>query len=226
MPPSIGLIISTYGTPDYIKLAMEVMKRNGINIPVLVHDDSSSDENLKQVCKDYSCELISTSFKHGHYAGDVKALYSGLLWAADKNLEILVKMSRRFIPLFNWTKSLFDTIKRDPNSTYGNRCEHFKFPLRTECVAYETQHWLTHLEDLKKVINKNRDSIEYDIFNIAKTFGVWQEIGNNRMKKMPNILWHDCCKDDEYTQELNKFRKGVPLVPNVTLTQPSMPKFW
>lgn len=224
MYPSIGLIISTFGTPDYIKLAMEVMNRNKVKIPILIHDDASGNEGLPQVCKDYRIEFMSTPRTFGHYAGDVKALSNGLLWASSRNLDILVKMSRRFIPLFDWTKSLRETINKTPHSTYGNRCEHFRFPLRTECVAYTVLDWIKHLEDLQKVITKNQDSIEHDIFNIAKNFAVWEAIGNNRMKKMPNILWHDCCPEYEYIHELNKFRK-IPLVPNVVLAKPVMPKF-
>lgn len=227
MQPSIGLTISTFGTPEYIKLAMEVMKRNNISVPVLVHDDSSDEKTLKAVCKEYKCDFLSTEYRHGHFAGDVRALYSGILWAADENLDILVKMSRRFIPLFNWHKSLLETIQKSSNSTYGNRCKHFKFPLRTECVAYVVKDWINKLEDLEKVIKKNRDSIEHDIFNIAKSFGVWEEIGDNRMRKMPNVLWHDCYSEGEYMNELNRLRTpSVPLAPNVILTQPSMPKFW
>ena len=224
MNPSICLTISTFGTPEHIQLAMEVMKNNEIKVPVLVHDDSSGDKNLLNICRTYQCNFMSTSFRHGHYAGDVMALYNGLLWANKNNYDILVKMSRRFIPLFDWTKSLKELIQNTPNHTYGNRCNHFKFPLRTECVAYQVSHWLNHLEDLQKVIIKNTDSIEYDIFNIAKSYSVWMDIGNNRMSRMNNIMWHDCWKDEEYTQMLSKFKKTIPLVPNIDLAQPF--NFW
>jgi len=222
--PSIGLTISTFGTPDHIQLTMEVMKKNGVKVPVLVHDDSSVDyENLLNICRIYQCDFISTPFRYGHFAGDVMAVYNGLLWAKEYNFDILVKMSRRFIPLFDWTKSLIETIQNTPNHTYGNRCNHFRFPLRTECVAYKVSHWLNHLEDLQKVILKNTDSIEYDIFNIAKTYTVWKEVGCDRMDRMINIMWHDCYTDNEYAQMLNKYRikyGQIPLVPNMTLAQP------
>jgi len=208
---------------------MEVMKKNGVKVPVLVHDDSSGDENLLNICRLYQCDFMSTSFRRGHFAGDVSALYNGLLWANKNNFDILVKMSRRLIPLFDWTQSLIETIQTDPSHTYGNRCDYWRFPLRTECVAYQVSHWLNHLEDLQKVIIKNTDSIEYDIFNIAKTYSVWKRIGSNRMKRMSDIMWHDCWKDEEYTQALKEIlpKYGrIPLVPNVDVVQLSMPNFF
>ena len=232
--PSIGLTISTFGTPDYIQLAMEVMKNNGIKIPVLVHDDSSGDENLQHVCRGYKCDFFSTPFRYGHFAGDVTSVYNGLIWAENNKIDILVKMSRRFIPLFDWTKSLLETVKKSSNFTYGNRCNYFNFPLRTECVAYVVKKWINDLEDLKKVITKYANPpfrnlttgghIEFEMFNMAKNFGIWNEIGNNRMQKMSNILWHDCCGESDYENHLKKF--DTPLLPNVILEQPSIPKFW
>jgi hypothetical protein len=81
---------------------------------------------------------------------------------------------------------------------------------------------------LEKVIIKNTDSIEYDIFNIAKTYSVWREVGSNRMERMENIMWHDCWKDEEYTKALKEYlpKYGkIPLVPNVEIVQLSIPRF-
>lgn len=206
----LGLVITTFGTPDYVQLALEVIKSHNIKMPILIHDDSSGDVNLINLCKKYRCEFMSTTSRYGHLAGDVKALQNALMWASEKNIEVLVKMSRRFIPLFDWTKSLIELIKKAPHRTYGNRCEHFRYPLRTECVGYTVKDWINNLNEMQKIVNKNRCCVENDIFNIAKSFSTWHEIGNNRMRKMSNILWHDCCPDYEYIQELKKYRQRIP----------------
>jgi hypothetical protein len=231
---NLGLVISTFGTPEYIQLAMEVMKNNGVNIPVLVHDDSSGDKNLQEICRKYGCNFTSTRTKYGHFAGDVASVHNGLIWAENKKIDVLIKMSRRFIPLFDWTKSLLETIEKNPNFTYGNRCNHFDFPLRTECVAYVVKKWINNLGELKKVITKYANPpyrnlttgghIEFEMFNMAKSFGVWKEIGDNRMRKMPNILWHDYCNESNYENELKKFKP--PLHPHIQLTTPSIPKWF
>jgi len=41
-------------------------------------------------------------------------------------------------------------------------------------------------------------------------------------------MWHDCWKDEEYTQALKEYlpKYGrIPLVPNVDVVQLSIPKF-
>jgi len=105
-PKKIGLVIGTYGSPAYIQLHLETARRLYPHIPIIIHDDCSNNVDLPKICEQYGVKLFSTPTRRGHTRGDLSAMICGLKWASENNFDILIKMSRRFIPLINWTNSL------------------------------------------------------------------------------------------------------------------------
>jgi hypothetical protein len=221
----MGLVIGTYGTPAYIHLFLESAKRNFSHIPILVHDDCSGCEELKKIVSSYGQEFSTNENHCGHGAGDIQVILGGLRWASSINLDILVKMSRRFIPFFDWTPGLKDTVLKSQHTTFANKCGHFKFPLRSECFGMYVPAWIKKRDELEKLA-VNGIKVEQDLMDFIKEFakptcylnenyiaknatmdyfsqyyGVWSDIGDNRMKVVPDVLWHDCCDISRYIKK-------------------------
>jgi hypothetical protein len=224
--PSIGLVIGTYGSPAYIHLFLEVAKAH-FPVPILIHDDCSDKQcELKRLTGQYGCDFSSNNERYGHGSGDIAVFAEGLAWAKNKGLDILVKMSRRFIPLFDWRPSLIQTALKSQHITYTNHCEYFKFDFRSECVGMYVPEWSKYIEDLRTLatipVEVEKDMMEFVsefpkptcVVNetylranyenkYCQQYGVWDTIGSNRMKINPQIIWHDHCQPASY---LNKAR--------------------
>jgi len=220
--PTIGLVIGTHGSVPYIHLFLESAKRNFPNMPILIHDDCSEDRHqLESLAREYNCEFFTNNFTRGHGAGDISSYVSGLRWAKGR-FDLLVKMSRRFIPFFDWTESLKELAYRTQFFTFTNECKNFKFGVRTECVGMYVKSWFKFLLDLESLMRSDVDA-EREMYQLIikiqasndlvinknyvyrnckleykECYGVWEEIGNNRMLNNPNILWHDICGPKDY----------------------------
>lgn len=168
----------------------------------------------------YKHHFSSNSEVYGHGAGDIMVSCAGLEWAIEHNIDILVKMSRRFIPFFDWTDSLLKTAIKSQHTTFANHCSHFKYPIRSECFGMFVQSWHKRIEELRKLAIPGV-KVEYDLMDFIKGFerptcylndnyiinsgsyyaqyyGIWHEIGYNRMSKHPFVLWHDYSVKRDY----------------------------
>lgn len=107
--PSIGYVISTYGSPAYIDLQLAYHKGKW-NHDVIVADDGSKDEKLKQVCAKWGVSLLGVDQqRRGHQNGDLEAYRKGLNYFKDK--DWVVKISRRCL----WTQDLQQSIIKHSN---------------------------------------------------------------------------------------------------------------
>ncbi len=105
--PTVGLVISTFAAVPYIHVALESWKLHNPSIPVLVSDDGSpKSEEIGELCAHYNADFVKNYRRHGRDLGDLSAYVHGLEWGAEHRLDIVVKMSRRFIPLQNWVPAL------------------------------------------------------------------------------------------------------------------------
>ena len=143
--PSIGLIVGTYAALPYVHLQLEAWRRNCRDVRVLVHDDCSPQRRaLKLLCDEYGVEFQSTPSRCGHVVGDLSVFLCGLQWAAKRNVEILVKLSRRFIPLVPWQRELSRLAYESQYATYSGLCRHHGYGFRTECMAMHVPSWTQH----------------------------------------------------------------------------------
>jgi len=140
--PSVALVIATFASVPCVHLALEMWRRNCVHAPVLVHDDGSpcSDE-LHALARRYGAEFFSNRTRRRRTVGDLPAYLHGLEWAATLQVDLLVKMSRRFIVLRNWVLELQALAWMTQYATYSQRCLHFDFGFRTECVAFHLPSW-------------------------------------------------------------------------------------
>jgi len=215
--PRIGLVIGTHGCLAYIHLFLESAKRNFPHIPILISDDCSSQRvGLFNLCEQYGAHFFSNASRRGHFAGDVSSFVNGLEWAKKENLDLLVKMSRRFIPLYDWTKNFKELAVLTQSATYSNECKHYSFTFRSECVGMHVDSWYDEKESIVRIMHP-KIFVEHEIHTIAKKiesktnsnyknsqlsryFGYvkWDDIGVNRHVKNPNFLWHYYCSSKVY----------------------------
>ena len=140
--PSIAVVIGTYASIPYVHLQLEVWKSFCNNVPLLVHDDFSHHRYiLKDLCKNYGVDLITTSKRMGHVPGDVAAFLSGFEWAQEKKCDLLVKMSRRFVPLRPWQNELEELAFETQFPTFSSICLFKEWGFRSECFAVNIPLW-------------------------------------------------------------------------------------
>lgn len=145
----VGVVLGTYGAAPYIDLQLHYLKNvNGID-NILIHDDCSSDtegKKLIELSKKYGVNFYSTERNLFHKAnvgtiGDQSCFLEGLKWAKAKGLDILVKLSRRLIPCFNWIDSFKSLVKESDGLTFSSFCKTDRFPIRTEAIGMNVNAW-------------------------------------------------------------------------------------
>ena len=140
--PAIGIVIGTYGATPFVHLHLALAKRLYPQVPILVHDDASPEEDeLRALCAGYGAEFRTSRTRGGHAAGDLRCYARGLEWARERDLDLLVKFSRRFVPLYDWTMELKRLARSFPYPTFCSYNTSYRFGFRTECVAFAVEGW-------------------------------------------------------------------------------------
>ena len=221
--PSIGVVIGTKGATAHIHMHLETWKRHYPEVPLLVHDDCSEQiRDLHTLCCDYGADFSFNSVEHGHVVGDLTIFWHGLLWAKAKGLDLLVKFSRRFIPLEDFRPSLVALAVESQYATYSNECIAHRFGFRTESMAMHVPTWLSqhqlkdfrrrciqkdtylpekYFHDWSKNIHPScKACIEYEKAHPPKHqgYGAWEWLGHSRRHKYTTHLWHESARLREY----------------------------
>ncbi|MDR3709575.1 MAG: hypothetical protein P4L33_14845 [Capsulimonadaceae bacterium] len=141
-PPRIGVVIGTYGSVSQIRLQLETRRQFWPGIPVLIHDDSSPEaEELRRVCDEYGATYYTTPVRVGSGVGDMASIVNGLDWAHENGIDLLVKLSRRFVICHDWTDHLMRLAYNTQAATYTNPCSEYRFGCRSECMAVHVESW-------------------------------------------------------------------------------------
>lgn len=229
----IGVVIGTYAATPYIHLGLESWKRNYPHVSVLVHDDCSRSQTaLADLCFDYGADFECNSFRMPPCVGDMTAYLGGFYWARENNIDILVKMSRRFIPIFDWTKELIEKTQETQFATYTSYCDHFNFGFRSECVAMHVPTWHKfglvsaikekvlvceelfvegYLHDLARrlsysLCHKNDEYMTSHKMPLEKSgYGILDFMGPTRVHPKKNLLWHDSHEPEEYYKQAMRY---------------------
>ena len=190
--PNLGVVIGTYGCTPYIELQLYFLKIINKIDYILIHDDCSPEQNkLKELAEQYNVDFYSTSERLWHQTnvgslGDHHAFFYGLQWAKSKNIDILVKLSRRLIPCFEWKNSLINLAIQTDASTFGSYCTTDPFNLRTEGIALNVDIWTKDYPMFNFAWTiKNEYSVftEFWMHELAKTLS-----GNNYSEKWWNYI--------------------------------------
>ena len=226
-PPRVGLVVGTFASVPYVHLHLESRRRHYPEVPLLVHDDASPRrEELRRLCGEYGCDFESNASRRRPCVGDVSCFLGGLLWAGRGRLDLLVKMSRRFLPLADWAADLRGLASASQYPTYCNHTESFGFGFRTECVGMAVDAWLAHrIHEELALMALAGDSpfVEGAIHVIARRlagfrceaarrwderrgarpadrdgYAPWDFMGTDRCTRYPGYLWHDSAAPRDY----------------------------
>jgi hypothetical protein len=226
-PLTIGVVIGTFAAVPYIHLQLEARRRLYPHVPLLVHDDASpAQEELRRLCAEYGCEFESNDRRLPTHVGDVSCFVGGLLWAQRNNLDVVVKLSRRFLPLEDWTTELRDLALASQYPTYSNVTKSFGFGFRSECVGMAVREWISgraHEQLAMIAMAPQPPFVEALVHNIAKRltefrseramrwderegprpddrngYAPWDFMGTDRCERYPGFLWHNSARPGDY----------------------------
>lgn len=228
----IGLVIGTFASAPYIHLSLESRKRYYPHIPVLVSDDASPKRaELEKLCNRYKVDFISNSSHMPDHYGDLSVFVHGFQWAKQNNIDLLLKISRRFIPLFDWSKELQEAYENTGVATFSNYCTRYGFGFRTECTGFHVPTWyarglVTEMENKLAAIDGGlfmeayvHELSQKIMCNTSEKASLWfyenpappersgyaplNFMSTSRVEKKPNLLWHD------YTHHLQYWSKAL-----------------
>ena len=74
----------------------------------------------------------------------------GLEWAAANSIELLVKLSRRFIPTREWAGELAELARASNAVTFSSYTTSYGYGFRTEATGMLTAAWAPLAEQLRK----------------------------------------------------------------------------
>jgi hypothetical protein len=229
--PTVGLVIGTYASVPYIHLQLEARQRFYPNVPTLVHDDCSGrSEELFHLCREYGCDFESNSRRMPATLGDLSVFLGGLKWAEERGIDLLLKVSRRWIFLVDWTADLIALAFASQRATYSNYTETFGFGFRTECVGLAVKLWGTpeiyrplierirrgeelfvesYLHHLAVLLDQSlsteahRWRLRHPMTSDRQGYSAWPLMGTDRVQpRVPaNYLWHDAHTPHDYAQQ-------------------------
>ena len=215
----VGVVIGTFGAVPYIHLQLESLRRFHPGTPCLVVDDGSPQRaELEKLCEEYGAEFIGREKRMGHIAGDLDVFLRGIEWAKAREIELLVKLSRRFIPSGPWIDELRELHELHNAPTYNARCERWGFGFRSECVAMCVADWEHSTGPIVNNIPKARlsyllaEAVVHDCAGIAwrarngnvpsehdhRGYIPWPFMGTSKAEKSTRYLWHETHSTKEY----------------------------
>ena len=230
-PPSVGVVVGTYAAVPYVHLQLEARRRLFPNVPMFVHDDGSHEqERLKELCDRYGADFEANSERLPHHLGDLSAFVGGLKWAQCSQVELLLKISRRWVFLVDWTEDLQRLAMESQHATFSNYTRSFAFGFRTECVAMATRQWavpgffrdaIEKINARKHVFVENyihvlaiklheqsgaqalRWTSEHPVPHERRGYAAWDLMGTDRIDRNPSgkYLWHDSHSPRNYASQ-------------------------
>lgn len=208
--PKFGLVISTYGSLPYVHLALAVREKHYPDVPCLVVDDCSDErEGLHELAASYGAAFHTNSTRMNHTRGDTMAFATGLRWAHQNGLDVLVKMSRRFVPKTDWRPSLLEIIQKTMHATYAGILD-ATWGLRTECMALHVARWVDKADSMEGTVNNSAwlwvEKLLHDYALTILPWGcgdqdgaaTWDFPGMGKWASSDTHLWHDTADKKEY----------------------------
>lgn len=226
-PPRVAMVVGTFAAVPYIHLQLEARRRLYPETPLLVQDDCSPfGDELRRLCDDYGADFSSNTTRFPASKGDMTAMVHGLVWAREQGIELLVKLSRRFVPRVRWTDDLVALAMTAQYATYCAWTTSFNFGFRSECVGFAVEEWMRlGLCDalIERILSTPRTFVEGFVHGLARRaaeqncrmavafdeaigqrptdrncYAPWPFMGTDRRARMPGYLWHDWSRPKDY----------------------------
>jgi hypothetical protein len=139
----VGIVIGTFGTPAYVHMQLEARKRFYPHLPaIIVNDGNEKINEISELCKKYDAEVGMNPVHFGHARGDMAVFCSGLMWAEMNRLGLLVKISRRYIPLCSFHDWLIRMASSSESNTFGAILPKYNLPIATHFLGMRVNAWL------------------------------------------------------------------------------------
>ncbi|HYE55079.1 MAG TPA: hypothetical protein VD996_09560 [Chitinophagaceae bacterium] len=228
-----GIVIGTYSAVPYVHLQLESARRHYPHVPILVHDDCSSEEAaLRSLCNRYGADFQSNAAafhqrlgRYGHYGlGDLSVFLHGLVWAKEKNVDVLLKLSRRFLLLRDVSLELQEIACNNPSPLIGAHYKDHPKTARTNCIALNVPHWnadvICSMEKLIREKLQNRKQglyVEAVLHKLARQaadngcapLALWQFALLDQKKPQPGqFMWHEAHSVHQYAIQAKEW--GLP----------------
>lgn len=227
--PRVALVIGTFAAIPYVHLQLEARRRLYPETPLLVQDDCSPfGKELSALCREYGADFASNTTRFPASKGDMTAMVHGLVWAREMGYDLLVKLSRRFVPRVRWIDDLVALAMTSHYATYCSWTTSFNFGFRSECVGFAVEEWTRlGLCDalIDRIMNAQRTFVEGFVHGLARRaaeqnceaaiafdkaigarpterncYAPWPFMGTDRRAQMPGYLWHDWSKAKDYAR--------------------------
>jgi hypothetical protein len=186
----IGIAIGTYGTPAFIHLHLEIAKRLYPSKILVIDDNSKDTDKLRELCNMYNVEFLPNSGNPAvkeesnkdprtggisvkHCLGDLSITASALTWAKDNNFPLLVKFSRRFIPLYDWRGELQRIAACTGYPAYSSWESYFRFLMKTEAIGFNVNDWF--VIDSVNRLKAQRDPVLVEHFIFEESRKIWKD---------------------------------------------------
>jgi hypothetical protein len=236
-PPRVAIVVGSFAAVPYIHLHLEARRRFYPEVPLLVQDDCSPfGEQLAALCATYGAELSTNAKRLPACKGDMTAMAHGMVWAREQKIELLVKMSRRFVPRVCWAEDLASLAMESQYATYSSWTTTFNFGFRTECLAFAVEEWMRlGLFDalLDSIFDSEQPFVERLVHGLARRaafgnseaaqaydlavgqrprdrdgYAPWPFMGTDRRAVSSDYLWHDWARAEDYARQAVEW--GLP----------------
>jgi hypothetical protein len=199
-----GLVIGSFGMPDFVALQLKVARIICGDVPTLIADDGSPQVNeLRKVSRQFKVPVNPNIRRQGHHEGDLSAFRKAILWGHRMGLSHVWKVSQRFIPLVpNWVRPF-----------EGIACGRKGSILRTECIGLCVNSLYPILNQFDKV--EPGQYTENKLDEVLSKFGnylhQWDELPAERTTRSEGFVSRWTHTAAEYRQLAQDF--GMPLEP-------------
>ncbi len=226
-PPRMAMVVGTFAAVPYVHLHLEARRRWYPGVPLLVHDDHSPvAARLAALCGDYGADFERNTVRLPPCKGDLSAFAGGFHWARERGAELLLKLSRRFVPISDWRPSLAALAMESQYATHCSWTTTFGFGFRSECVAMAVEEWqrlLLAAEIARRIAVPGQPFVEGFLHELARRaarfncgaareydarvgerpperngYAPWEWMGTDRKARSENFLWHDCATARDY----------------------------
>lgn len=213
--------IGSHGQPSVVELQAKAIRATCGPVPILVSDDKTEEATNEELGAEYGAALKAKLLavcdregliyrdtapgRVGHAGGDLGALFHGLTFAAVHGIDVLVKLSQRFVlDIPDWIHLTAKAMRQTGAATCSRHCFYgrsTRFHLRTEFLALDVARWarpdVLHAltprplgfaaEDL---IDRCRQAVDGGAFLASPLFG------EDRHADYPGIAWHDVLPEE------------------------------
>lgn len=171
---SVGIVLATHGSKPYLHVQLECLKRHEPDVAILIHDDSSDQEDeLRALAKEYGADFHTTgNVRLTPTVGDLSAYVQANRWGERVGIDIAIKCSRSFIVNKPWSRNLVELMSATHMVTACAPCGYYKFGLRSEVCAMLVRPWLDSgiVDRMEEAVRENQNYCQREGHDLPEAY--------------------------------------------------------